>query len=366
MNSNQQPTDSCETSSSSISGMIGNLVVRVIVPAWVLAGALLKFGARDPSLMPKSFRNIAHGMSLDLKTTLSVVLVIEMCAICVMLFNRTWSRLTALLMLSVFVIVLAMELLSGNMTNCGCLGSYSPPPWVMLLIDSVLLFLVIVMHPSPLGMKCMTRLGNIQAFVMAAVASTIAVMWVLDKPVVAGSTLPGPATETVVDGDETVIAGGGGSNVSPTYGAEASASASTDMSPARDWYELDTSDWVGKQARDIDLVKFVRGLPEDLDQGEQYLIFYSRTCDHCQMLLEFHFGFGSPVPTTLVAVPENVEGFSTEGLLDNPCMDCRSAELPPGVNWIMTPPVVMALRDGEVVCVKEAEDSDAPECLPFH
>ena len=341
--------------------MIGTLVVRVIVPAWVLAGALLKFGARDPSLMPKSFRNIAHGMSLDLKTTLSVVLVIEMCAICVMLFNKNWSRLTALLMLSVFVIVLAMELLSGNMTNCGCLGSYSPPPWVMLLIDAVLLFLVITMRPSPLGMQCMTRLGNVQAFVMAAVASTIAVIWVLDKPVVAGSTLPAPTAEAVVDGGDSLIAGGVSTD-NEVYGD----AASTDTAPARDWYELDTSGWVGQQAEDIDLVKFVRGLPDDLNEGEQYLIFYSRTCDHCQMLLEFHFGFGSPVPTTLIAVPENVEGFETEGLLDNPCMDCGLAELPPGVNWIMTPPVVMALRDGEVICVKEAEDSDAPECLPFH
>ena len=365
MNSNQTIEDPPQTSSMSAAGMIGTLVVRVIVPAWVLAGALLKFGARDPSLMPKSFRNIAHGMSLDLKTTLSVVLVIEMCAICVMLFNKNWSRLTALLMLSVFVIVLAMELLSGNMTNCGCLGSYSPPPWIMLLIDSVLLFLVVTMHPSPLGMKCMTRLGNVQAFVMAAVASTIAVMWVLDKPVVAGSTLPPPTASAVAEGDEAMI-GGGGSTGNEAFGQATSDAPSTDTVPARDWYELDTSDWVGKQAKDIDLVKFIRGLPDDLDEGEQYLIFYSRTCDHCQMLLEFHFGFGSPVPTTLVAVPENVEGFSTEGLLDNPCMDCRPAELPPGVNWIMTPPVVMALRDGEVVCVKEGEDSDAPECLPFH
>ncbi|MBG85130.1 MAG: hypothetical protein CMJ40_11375 [Phycisphaerae bacterium] len=341
--------------------MIGTLVVRVVVPAWILAGVLLKFGSRDPALMPKQFRGIAHGMSLDLKTTLAIVLIIEICAIAVMLFNRNWSRLTALLMLSVFVIVLAMELITGNMTNCGCLGSYSPPPWVMLLIDCVLLLLVITMNPSPLGMKCMTRLGNIQAFVMAAVASTIAVIWVLDKPVVAGSTLPAPTAEAVVnDGDESIVTG----NISTEKEVYGDA-ASTDTTPARDWYELDTTDWVGQNVMDIDLVKYTRGLPDDLEQGEQYLIYYSRTCDHCQMLLEFHFGFGSPVPTTLVAVPENQEGFATEGLLENPCLDCRLAELPPGVNWIMTPPVVMALRDGEVICVKEAEDSDAPECLPF-
>ena len=340
--------------------MIGNLVVRVVVPAWILAGVLLKFGSRDPSLMPKQFRGIAHGLSLDLKTTLAIVLIIEICAIAVMLFNRKWSRITALFMLCVFVLVLAMELVTGNMTNCGCLGSFSPPPWVMLLIDCVLLFLVITMHPSPLGMKCMTRLGNIQAFVMAAVASTIAVIWVLDKPVVAGSTLPAPTAEAVVNGDESMIPADASTD-NEVYGE----AIPTDTAPARDWYELDTTDWVGRNVMDIDLVRYTRGLPEDLEQGEQYLIFYSRTCDHCQMLLEFHFGFGSPVPTTLVAVPENQEGFATEGLLDNPCLDCRAAELPPGVNWIMTPPVVMALRDGEVICVKEAEDSDAPECLPF-
>ncbi len=365
MNTTDKATASHEIPPASLAGMIGSLVVRVIVPAWILAGVLLKFGSRDPSLMPKQFRGIAHDLSIDLKTTLVIVLIIEICAIAVMLFNKNWSRITAIFMLSVFVIVLAMELFTGNMTNCGCLGSFSPPPWVMLLVDAVLLFLVITMHPSELGMKCMTRLGNIQMVVMAAVASIIAVIWVLDKPVVAGSTLPPPTANAVMEGDEAMIAEGVSTD-DEVFGQATSDAPSMGSVPPRDWYELDTSDWVGKQARDIDLVKFVRGLPDDLDEGEQYLIFYSRTCDHCQMLLEFHFGFGSPVPTTLIAVPENVEGFETEGLLDNPCMDCRPAELPPGVNWIMTPPVVMALRDGEVICVKEAEDSDAPEWLPFH
>ena len=358
MDSTQQTIDPHESSPRNISGMIGNLVVRVIVPAWILAGVLLKFGSRDPSLMPKQFRGIAHGVNLDLKTTLAIVLIVEICAIALMIFNRTWSRLTAVCMLSVFVIVLAMELFTGNMTNCGCLGSFSPPPWVMLLIDMVLLFLVVTMRPSPLGAKCMIRLGNIQAFVMAIVASAIAVTWVLDKPVVTGSTLSPAAASGPSSDDtepETMVADA----------ADFPVSEST-KTPARDWYELDSSGWVGQNIRDIDLVNYTRGLPDDLEEGEQYLIYYSRTCDHCHMLLEFHFGFGSPVPTTLVAVPENVEGFATEGLLENPCMDCRLAELPAGVNWIMTPPVVMALRDGEVVCVKEAEDSDAPECLLFH
>jgi hypothetical protein len=204
----------------------------------------------------------------------------------------------------------------------------------MLAIDVGLLILVVAIRPGTLGPCCAARLGWTQASIFFLVASLIAFAWVLDRPNIVESTLS----------DNTKQA--------------------TSVEEA--WYELDVSDWVGQNIRDIDLLQYVRGLPEDLEEGEQYIIFYSRTCDHCQMLLDFQFGFGVPVPTTLVAVPENQEGFETDGVLENPCLDCQLAELPIGVNWIMTPPVVLALRDGEVICAREAEDSDMPECLPFH
>ncbi len=348
--------------------LFGLVLVRIVVPAWILAGVLLKFASRDPSLMPKQFRAILHGIGLDLKISLAILLGIEIAAIAIMLFVPKLARLMSVLMLTAFVLVLVNELIAGNLTNCGCLGSFSPPPWVMLAIDLVLLILVIAIKPAQLTVEGTLRLGLAQASFMFLVASTIAFVWVLDRPTIVNSTLENPVGLVGSAEEAPEVFGDTVERPEPTSGETTSPPQVAQQSarPPRDWYELDPSDWVGKNVNDIDLVQYTRGLPPDLDQGEQYLIYYSRTCDHCQMLLEFQFGFGSPVPTTLVAVPETADGFTADGLLDNPCLDCRLAELPTGINWIMTPPLVMAVRDGEVICVKEAEESDMPECLPFH
>ncbi|MCH2152697.1 MAG: hypothetical protein MK089_05090 [Phycisphaerales bacterium] len=360
----------CSTDKPSGLEMFGTLLVRVIVPAWILAGVLFKFASRDPSLLPKQFRAIVTGAGVDLKMGLAMILAIECAAILIMLFVPKLARLMAVLMLASFVLVLLNEMIAGNLTNCGCLGSYSPPPWLMMAIDVGLLILVVAIRPATLGSSCAARLGWVQASIFFLVASLIAFTWVLDRPNIVGSTLneSSPQTKAIEEATETgqdVIV----ESTDPVQTNETEAPTPAGQAaavPSRDWYELDASDWVGKNVRDIDLVQYVRGLPNDIEQGEQYIIFYSRTCDHCQMLLDFHFGFGVPVPTTLVAVPENQEGFEADGILENPCLDCQLAELPIGVNWIMTPPLVLAVRDGEVICAKEAEDSDLPECLPFN
>ena len=73
-----------------------------------------------------------------------------------------------------------------------------------------------------------------------------------------------------------------------------------------------------------------------------------------------------PAPTTLIAIPERTDGFNTEGELENPCIDCAEMELPVGVDWLMTPPIVVAVDEGRVVCAQEAEDTFDPQCLPWH
>jgi hypothetical protein len=354
-------------------GCLGLLLVRVIVPAWVLSGALFKFAARDPALLPKGFRSILHGIGLDLKISLAILLGIEFAAIAIMLFVPRLARLMAVFMLGAFILVLVNEMIMGHGGSCGCLGSFSPPPWVMLAIDLILLILVVAIPPSEVTSHGAKRIGLAQAAMVFLVASIIAFIWVLGRPNLVSSTLTDTPATPVHAPDQPPGQSNGGTDATPTPPGSANGSTTDPTTnptrsaiPKKDWYELDTSDWVGRNIRDLDLVQYVRGLPDDVSVGDQYLIFYSRTCDHCQMLLEFQFGFGCPVPTTLVAVPENPEGFETDGLLDNPCLDCRMAELPTGVNWIMTPPLVVAISNGRVVCAQEAEDPDAPACLPFH
>jgi hypothetical protein len=115
----------------------------------------------------------------------------------------------------------------------------------------------------------------------------------------------------------------------------------------------------------IDLLRWTPGLP-DLSKGRHYVIYYSRVCDHCHELLLAQFEFDLPAPTVLVAMPESPEGFETEGLLENPCTDCTMLELPVGVDWLMSPPLVIAIENGVVQCAQEGEDAWEPECLPWH
>ena len=59
--------------------------------------------------------------------------------------------------------------------------------------------------------------------------------------------------------------------------------------------------------------RWIRGLPDDLDQGQQYMLFYRKDCEHCHELMEFFFAEELPLPTTAVAVPERA-GYPTIGV----------------------------------------------------
>ena len=72
------------------------------------------------------------------------------------------------------------------------------------------------------------------------------------------------------------------------------------------------------------------------------------------------------MPATIVAIPETKKGFATTGLLPMECPGCEELELPVGTDWIITTPIVVALDGEQVICAKEGEDPEAPECLVFH
>ena len=328
-------------------GTIGLVLVRIVVPLWVLAGALFKIVERSPKLLPKNFIQQMESIGFDLYVVLALLIAIEFIAVAIMLLVPKLARAAAVFMLVAFCLVLLNELRAGNIESCGCLGAASPPPWLMLIIDCILLLGVVFFKPRPLALTS-ERKGWVIATGCVLITSGLTFGLVLSEAGPGGvvTTQPEPITTTAT-----------GTEDDPT---PAPTPAPTTL-PS--YYVLDTSDWVGQRAEDIDLVQYVTDLPDTINEGTHYLIFYSRTCDHCQMLLEMYFGFGVPAPTTLIAIPEDKSGFATEGLLDNPCLDCALAELPVGTDWLMTPPVVLALEDGVIQCAKEGEDSEMPECV---
>jgi hypothetical protein len=131
--------------------------------------------------------------------------------------------------------------------------------------------------------------------------------------------------------------------------------------PADGYYMPQYRDWIGQQFSELDVAKWVRNLPDDLEIGQQYVIFYRKDCEHCHELMAVYFS-GSPERlTTAIAVPER-QGFPTENLQPFECPACRQAELPAGVDWFLQTPVLVRLADGVVECAAEVE-ATAPECL---
>jgi len=323
-------------SGSGPAAWIGLILVRFLVPFWVLAGAAAKLAERSPKLLPEHLRGVLTDIGLDLHIALSIFLTIEFAAIAVMVLLPRLARITGIFMLGVFCLVLLYEIVNGNVTSCGCLGSVSPPPWLMLAIDLTLLVLVAALPVRPLrlaGDRAAWGLVTLLAVVLGIVSFT---------RVLGGATGVQIVIDPAADG----------------------AAATTTQLPA--YYALDTTDWPGQPAEDIDLLSWVPGLSDSIQNGQHYVIFYSRTCDHCYELLLEHFSYDPPAPTTLVAIPESVDGFITDGGIENPCIDCTELELPVGVDWLMTPPVVIAIENGVIWCAQEAEDGMVPQCLPWH
>jgi len=326
---------------------IGFFLTRLIVPLWVLSGAVMKLMEKSPKLLPKNIWTAALERGMDLYVLLFVVIALEFFAIAVMVFLPRFARFMSIWMLSVFVVILIAEIVAGN-TACGCLGSFSPSPWAMLGIDGVLLLLVLLFKPPVYEVGWLPKINF-----------AVATAWTLVFGIVTGVIILG---ERATEKPPVVI-------VDPQPGGPGPEVPTPAPGPVRPAYFglADVQSLVGQRFRDTELAGLVEGLTDAVDAGPQYVIFFSRSCDHCQDLLETHVPGPTAVPLTLVAIPEQKAGFNEGAWIEmNYCSDCATQlELATGVDYLVTPPLVVAMADGEVVCVEEVQDPFAPECLVF-
>ena len=308
------------------SGFIGALLVQFIVPAWIFIGAFTKAQSATPKLLPRSILDAGDILGMGDHYLLLLLLIgIEFLFIGVMLFIPRYSRRAALAILGVFLAVLSVEMFGyGNYESCGCLGNYSPAPYIMFAIDFFLLLGIITCKPT-----LKTHLLNKGNRGFIGIALFCIGLW--------GYSI---------------------NNVMSIKGF----SADSTLKLPDSWYPSNLSDWAGKSIDEIELFSWITW-PQDIHIGQQYIIFYGKTCDHCEALLYMHFEFDLSVPTTLVAIPESKKGFLENDGFENPCFDCIETELPIGVDWIIGTPMVVAIQDGVVHCVIEGEESENPACL---
>ncbi len=319
-------------------GALAVILARVVIPLWLFVGAVLKLVDGSPGNLPAALIKWFGGLGVDLMFVLRFGIAVELIVVGVMVLLPSLARLAGVVMLGAFLPVLIGDVLLGA-SSCGCFGAITIHPGITLVVDfAFFLGLLVLGRREP--RLALTRTLPTSRVVLAGLWSlaSVAVAFALTTN---GSMAAGEDVETPV----------------------AAGNAAAAALPADGYYLPQYESWIGRPFLELEIASWVLGLPEDLETGQQYVVFFRKDCEHCHELLEIYFNGSLSWPTTAIAVPER-NGWPTENLQVFPCHDCRMAELPAGVDWFLQTPVLVRLGDGVVECAAEV-DPDDPECLAW-
>ena len=313
-----------------VGARVAIVLARVVVPLWLLTGAVLKLADGSPRHLPVALIQWLGPLGIDLGFVLKFSIVVELTVVGAMWLLPRLARPVGIAMLASFLPVLIGDVAMGA-SSCGCFGAVQVPPVVTLTMDVGFL------------------LG----------------LWLLGRGVEQLATPPVLSTRNVVAAGLWGLA-----SCAPAFGlhagglpAPAAAGPATAAAPlpADGYYLPEYGGWIGQQWSELPIAGWIVGAPSDLDTGQHLVLFYRKDCEHCHALMEAFFVGELAVPTTAVAVPERA-GFPTEGLQPFPCNSCSRAELPAGVDWFLKTPVLVRLEDGFVRCAAEVT-ADDPRCI---
>ena len=146
--------------------------------------------------------------------------------------------------------------------------------------------------------------------------------------------------------------------------ASAASSASGEKSAASAapalpsyWYATDIEGWVGKRWNEIDLFHYMKTKPSGMDRGGRIVVFYSRTCDHCEAMFNDDLATdpGLAATVTAVEVPQSKVQLTDPKGWSMPETACELLSLPLGADWIITTPMTLRIEDGVITCAQENE-----------
>lgn len=322
----------------SMVGVLGMLLVRVVVPAWIIAGAAFKTYEAAPRYLPAtSVRGPASDLRIDLMWLLLVIVIVEFIIAGAMILFARAARPLAILILSAFCVVLIVEMASGQ-SSCGCFGTKSPPPWQMLIIDGAMLLGTLFLRPWP------ATFGPpaLRVTALAAIAAFSGVMaW--------NRIEPGAAV--VADGGGEVVDAGPTVRMNP------------DLQPVPQyWLSENLGDLVGRPWTEFELFDYMEQWPSVPDVGTRYVVFYGLNCEHCEGMFKDHLTMPELARmTTAVLVPFGKDERAADGAWTMMETECELLELPLGADWIMTTPVTLRIEDGMIAAIQEGDHLSAME-----
>lgn len=274
------------------------------VGVWILAGCLAKAVLGTPADLPVVVRRVP----LPLGTTFALALAIEAFVglSTALRPGRAWPL--AALLLVAFSVVLGTQVAAGA-TSCGCFGStVLVPPWLMLAFDLIFTALLVVARPWRLALG---GRGDLVAG-LAALAFAVALPLVANREATAG------------DASEHGL---------------------------RRWATLDVESWSGRNIRATDLTAWA-----DLsDARDGVWLLYRESCEACAECLKrmavFEHGEREVTLVRLAERPTQ-SGLprAVHVLPKGPFV--HRIDLPDTVDWVVTAPARMVVRDGVVRSAK--------------
>lgn len=310
------------------------VLARVVIPLWLLAGAVLKLADGSPTHLPAALIKWMGALGLDLGFVLRFSIGVELTVVGVMWLVPRLARPVGIAMLLAFVPVLVGDVALGA-SSCGCFGAVQVHPGVTLVMDLAFLLGLVLLGRRVDSLAATPTLPTLQVVAVG--------LWAVASFALAFGLSSGTALTA-----ERAAASG----------ASAAAAAAV---PAEGYYLPRYADWIGKAWSELPISGWIQGAPSDLGVGPRFVLFYRKDCEHCHALMEAYFVSPLSVPTTAVAVPER-GGFPTVGIQPFACDECSRAELPPGVDWFLQTPVLVRLEDGVVRCAAEVLPEE-PACL---
>ena len=330
----------------------GTLLLRVLMPLYILFGAVLKLWSASGEDLPRWIKAVGRDFTTTIEqgdafldSTLAIIITVELIAVGAMIGFGAVARWVAAGMMLIFATVLSIEIgylmnEGGNFRqaaiqgDCGCFGEIaSVPPLLMIIIDVILLVLVLALKPwrAPEGhepRRLISRIPLNGRLVVMAIWTILAF----------------------------TIAPRGPFQPEPLYGPHV---------PGR----LNPLTWINKNFNETDLALYLDVDPSFYGGGKQIWIFYRASCGRCKQLFEEEFA--EPPEDGVIVVAVEVP-LSAEELrfLDGPpeelyCAGCEYTSLRAGEAYTITVPLIITIENEIItsfrdVMLEETGRTNAP------
>ncbi len=359
---------------------------RLVIPLWLLAGAIYKLAERNPKLLPEPVFKIVQATdgvfflsgTAWLDTAIRLIVLSEFVLVAVMLCMPRLARTVAVAVMTLFCVILLSiivpEFQKGGFAqawkgSCGCFGAGGPNPVIMLAIDFTLLLIALFSGMKPRGSSAPVRVGLPTCGLLCVIGLAV-VCVVPNRAVIELEPLDHSPSPVVTPSDAVVNPSSISSTPQPqinTTNPSATVPSAASAWPGRPaqaqpYYFPEFAKWLGSRFDSQEIARLITPAPpESINTGTWFVIFYREDCDHCHALLQTYFSGPLKTPTLTIVIPDTDPAASME----MPCGECQNRKLVKGPDYVLTTPVLLKVVDGLVTdVVTDPEDRAAVErCL---